>query len=564
MKTFKQLLVWAVICGLSMAVTRADYLTWDGSAGDYLWDGTSGNWNDGVTGSLPWDNNYAAKFAGDDGATVNITIGDGVGLTKVKTDDNRVMMFQGGNDYVFGGATLNVLPVDDAGGDHNFRVELSGGHGVTFNNYIDSTGVKMRLHADNGSYITLNAGLTTGDKELQIGWFGNGTVNFSGGNFTLGQLMRTSEFNIIGTANLYATGGHNGSNGVTTVNGGTVSFGGDVNNNTFGVSNNSGSFLLLAGEATFRNDGISILKANNTGANIATLEVRDGTLTSLGDKGLVLVNADATGGNGSAVYLQSGGTVVVKGLKFAHKANELAATVTASATLSDGLLLISSEGVKKNNDNSTLTDAQISFTASGGTIGALADWSSDVKMSLTGNVTFQASGTAGDAHNITLNAGLSGNGGFTKTGDGTLLLAAANSYSGNTVVNAGVLVAGVEGSLGTSDVSVLSGGKLQLNAALSLGDLSLATGSFVELNFSNSDVALLGSLLYDGGLISLNAGYNYSAAELNYMLGIVNVFSGDGLLSVSAIPEPSTYALLVFGFLGVMALRLANRMKAGE
>ncbi len=69
----------------------------------------------------------------------------------------------------------------------------------------------------------------------------------------------------------------------------------------------------------------------------------------------------------------------------------------------------------------------------GGMVGAGANWSSSLDMTLTGingPVTFNPAGNA-----ITLSGALSGPGGLTVAGGGTLELSGAHTFTGDTTVN---------------------------------------------------------------------------------------------------------------------------------
>lgn len=76
-------------------------------------------------------------------------------------------------------------------------------------------------------------------------------------------------------------------------------------------------------------------------------------------------------------------------------------------------------------------------------------------------VTLGASGGGLDtqAFSVTHSAGIAGTGALTKWGDGTLTLAAANTYSGGTILAAGTLAAGDDAALGTGTLQ-LAGGTL--------------------------------------------------------------------------------------------------------
>ena len=131
----------------------------------------------------------------------------------------------------------------------------------------------------------------------------------------------------------------------------------------------------------------------------------------------------------------------------------------------------------------------------GGTMGASADWSSSLNMSLTGtggNVVFNTldSVDATSARTITLTGVLSGTGGLTKTGAGTLVLSGANTYNGATAIDGGKLHLGTASA---STVSVNSGGTLQAgsttaSAFATLPGLALNGGTAVfRANFTAGD-----------------------------------------------------------------------------
>ena len=111
---------------------------------------------------------------------------------------------------------------------------------------------------------------------------------------------------------------------------------------------------------------------------------------------------------------------------------------SATLTVNGGTLYVGSGGIVRNNVSGTFAS---NVNLSSGTLGARTDWSSAVNMNLPtgGNITIKAADAADAAHNITLNGVISGAGGFTKTGAGTLTLGGANTYTGTATVSQGTL-----------------------------------------------------------------------------------------------------------------------------
>jgi autotransporter-associated beta strand protein len=81
-----------------------------------------------------------------------------------------------------------------------------------------------------------------------------------------------------------------------------------------------------------------------------------------------------------------------------------------------------------------------------------------VDVQLAGNLVANVS-----ANTLKISGVVSGTGSLTKTGVGTLSLTAANSYSGDTIVQVGTLSLATASLADTADVYLTSGGQLQLN-----------------------------------------------------------------------------------------------------
>lgn len=184
-------------------------------------------------------------------------------------------------------------------------------------------------------------------------------------------------------------------------------------------------------------------------------------------------------GAGGAIFVQSGGTVTVQG-DLSQAAGSVAGGTgrnggTDGSAFGSGIFFQGTSGTTTTlgfgAGNQTITDAITDYIGSGGTNPAggtnLADQGGSVAIS--------------------------------KSGGGTLTLLGANSYSGGTTVNGGVL--NVEGSLG-GPTAVNSGA---LMGSGSVGAISVnAGGTFAPGNgMPGSSMAVNGSLAFQSGAIYL-------------------------------------------------------------
>jgi len=124
-----------------------------------------------------------------------------------------------------------------------------------------------------------------------------------------------------------------------------------------------------------------------------------------------------------------------------------------------------------------------------------------------GSVTVNNS--SGD-YSISGTGSIAGTGSLTKMGTSTLTLSTVNTYAGGTVVNAGTLVAGVNGALPNGGNVSITGGALTASAAQSLGSISISGGTLT------AGAALTASTIsISNGTMNAGAAVNASSISIS-------------------------------------------------
>jgi len=487
----------------------AVYLTWNGDAGgNSFWD-TAGEieWKGGLAyadgdtvrfddtaGGLDATNvNLLAALSPGGSIVVSNTAGTPTGVYSFNSTDPATGINGTNGVLKQGSGTLLMLE-----GSDNFSGGIVvGGGALLYSNIFAST-------------VTVAGGLTvTNGGSVMLDHFG--TIS---GNTVIG----TGSSLQIGANDIYG----NLPSGSVTLNGTlifnrtdpVVSVGGVISGTTTGILVQSNADIVALGGASTFAGNINVY-AGTLSNNISSgTDVGPGSSTGgfggAGTGRTITVAAGATlsgrgnnwfgrGTNGVPAIIVNGGTV------FASRY-----TALGNLTLNNGATL-SQAG--SSSDSAVYQGYELlgSVTVGGSSASTITSLNG-TNDCLGTNTLFNIAVTSGSGADLTVSTGLrdqSGDfggaaGGLTKAGLGTMLLTAANSYRGNTVVSAGVLALGVNGpaagTIASSNIVIAGGATLDVSG-LTPG---FALGAGQTLSNSTSTAVLNGNFDVSLGIDSLN------------------------------------------------------------
>lgn len=373
--------------------------------------------------------------------------------------------------------------------DKNWHA-ISAEHGTS--SFETDSNVRFETNATPNLTEDISAGIVTLQDETSV------TINGNGHNLTMHAIVADGATLTITNTAVDKTTIVTGSADVNTLNvkGGTTTFAGGeavLGKITMQDGNGATTLKFSAKEGVINEYSFVTLDMAPKGSPVRWLEVDEGVKV-IGTGHDLGSNQNSTIDSGWGV---NGGGLDVNGVL------DLAGVISfddRNSSTIKGSGQINTAGLNISNYNTTTiqggikvditSDTGIYSRTGNGTLN-LADATLQAKavdwtLNRTATLTDTATGTTFEAaaeRAITVSSALEGSGKLVKTGEGTLNLNAASSYSGGTELNAGTLVAANASALGTGAVNV-NGGTLSLTSSspVTIGSGTIASGATLKLS----------------------------------------------------------------------------------
>jgi autotransporter-associated beta strand protein len=445
-----------------------------------------------------------------------------------------------GYDTTSGNRTLTLALSNTANGAGILGLTKAGANTLTIAN-ADALG-------DGSGALTVSGGT------LDLGGFSSlrtGLITFSGGSVINGILSNNTatSFSATGTGTVSATlagsagltqsgtgtltlAAANTYTGTTTVNGGTL---------RLGDGGSTGS--LATSDAIVNNGNLTIDRSN---------QVTQGTDFS----------SAAITGNGSFTQAGTGTTTLTAANTYSGTTTVNAGTLQVgnNSALGTGTLVLNGGALSASDDVTARTLTNNFRFSNNATLGDSVN-SAALTLSGTGDLG-TTTRTLTNNSDVTFAGVLSNTAGITKAGTGTLTLAAANTYTGLTTVNAGTLRYGTNNAIATGGVTV-NGSTLDIGAfSDTVGAITVSAGG----NITGTTGVLTGTGMtvtsaQGNSLISANLGGAYRLNITGNNLGTGTVtLSGSNSFTGVELANANTVRLNINNnnALGTGSLTLAN------
>ncbi|MGJ4888358.1 autotransporter-associated beta strand repeat-containing protein [Bradyrhizobium sp. HKCCYLRH3099] len=457
--------------------------------------------------------------------TLNPT-GDGflqvVAPTSAATADGKALIDVSGNIRAVGG-TVEIRAATAQQAFHEIvnvsgRIRATTVRGRSGNIFIDGAGGAVTVSgklAASGSRRGHGGNVTIGAAKINLrgaaidvsGAKGGGSVTIGGnpGGAAIPGLTTAKTVFVDAASTITADAGRAGDGGrITLWSTDLTEFFGTISARAFGTTGNGGNAEVSGGGLIY--DGTTNLLSAHGRAGTLLLDPYNVTISTGADTGASGWAATASGANINTSTLQT-------------------ALATANVTVSTGAGGSEAGNITVSNPLSWSANTTLTLNAANGIMlnaGVTASGASS-GLTLTANGTSGISGSGGINHagslvlNVaaggsgTLSGTISGGGGLTFNGPGSLTLSGTNTYSGATTVNSGTLQIGGSGSLGSGNyagsLALASGALLQYSssAAQTLSGTISGAGALTKDGSTTSTLTLTGTNTYSGAT-TVNAG----------------------------------------------------------
>jgi fibronectin-binding autotransporter adhesin len=407
------------------------------------------------------------------------------------------------------------------------------GNWTTPGNWDTGTVPNTTVGADienGGTAVVTSSGQTV--NLLQVGEAGTGSLVIqNGGTLTQASgaaftLIGTGSFTINGQGSTYSTpndlllGRGTGTNAITVENGGQLYTGNAfIGEGTSSVSTNISATVTGAGSYWNAGEFIGV----GGGPNAATLTISDGATVTA--QSTVAIESIGSGATGIATVTGPGSQLLLPGTALAIGEFINGGEGNGTLTISNGGLVSAqtvtlgefdagTTGVLNLDGTSTARGVLVTTSLAkdlgsgtvnfnGGILRAGAASSNFISGFDAGSLVVDTGGLYLDTNgfNVTVTDGLSGSGGLTKIGNGTLVLNSNNTLTGNSEVSAGTLAVG-----DSTNSNAVLGGNLTVDAGATLLGYGILGGDLIN----NGTVVPGGTT---GTIGSLSVGGNYAQAS---------------------------------------------------